>query len=262
MVLGVPTLAQSVPVRGDRWLEVRQVLGIVNFLRRGVSQPARVNLRLDAVGDALITGARSSAVLAADTGVGFVNVSENTTIRVQRLQISADGGRITELAVTGGQVRLRVRPFTHPSSRLEIQTPAGVSGVRGTTWGIAVQPSGQTGIATLEGEVTAEAQGETVLVDGGFQSLIVPGEPPTPPEPLRDDPRLIPVRITLADAQTVRFEGRTDPVNFLMINGEPQLISESGSIDLRLPIPPDRRIQATVITPLGTRQTYELAIPS
>lgn len=252
---------QVLPVRVDRWLEIQQVSGTVTGVIGGSSQPARISERLQNVGDAVITGNASSAVLAVDTAIGSIAVAENTSVLVSELTVLPTGGHITHLEVTGGQVRLELRPFTDPDSELEIETPAGISGVRGTTFGVSVQPSGQTGIATIDGSVTAEAQGQQVEVSQGLQSLIIPGEPPTVPEPLRDDPRLDIQILQKVERRTVQIVGQTDPVNLLVINDEPQTLTRSGEFDLQVPVPDDRRIKVTVITPLGTRQIYELAIP-
>lgn len=255
------TVAQQVlPVRVDRWIEIQQTDGTVTCVVSGVSQADCLSSRLEDVGDAVVTGSGSSARLSVDTGIGFINVSENTTIRIRELGTSPDGSRITKLQVIGGQVRLEVRPFTHPS-QLEIETPAGISGVRGTTFGVSVQPDGRTGVATLDGSVFAEAQGEQVVVDEGLQSLIVPGEPPSPPAPLQDDPQLDVQVLTRIDRQTVQIVGQTDPVNLLVIEGEIQDIDRSGAFNIQFPLSDDRRIQATVTTPLGTRQNYELRVP-
>ncbi|HEY9640009.1 MAG TPA: FecR family protein [Coleofasciculaceae cyanobacterium] len=260
-VAAVATAQQILPVRVDRWLEVQQLQGTVTYRRGQTSQPAQVRTRLERVGDTIITGQRSSATLVVDTGVGTLNIAESTTLQVQKLDVAPDGGQITQLQVMGGQVHLQVRPFTHRSSELEIQTPAGVSGVRGTNFGVSVQPNGTTGVATLEGSVSAAAQGQAVKVDAGLQSLIVPGEPPSPPAALKDDPQLNITLLAALNPATARIVGQIDPVNLLVVADQPQMISRSGEFDVQIPLPSNRRIRAAVTTPLGTRQVYELAVP-
>ncbi|MGJ3253683.1 MAG: FecR family protein [Elainellaceae cyanobacterium] len=253
-----------IQVRVDRWLEVRQVNGTVAF--RPTNQrasPAQVGNRLQRVGDAISTAARSGSILAVDTNIGFIDVSENTLVRLQELRTTSDGGKITRLQIPQGQARLRVRPFTNDSSELEIETPAGWSGVRGTEFGIAVQPDGKMGVATLDGSVITRAQGETVDVDAGFQNLTIPGEPPSPPVPLegRGDPSLRLRVLTTPDNETATIIGQIDPVNLLIIEGLSQTVDPDGRFDVSVPLPPSRRIEAVVITPLSLRQAYELAVP-
>lgn len=251
-----------VQVRTQRWLEVRQVIGQVLFQQGQRSQPAHSGMRLQSVGDGIVTGSRSQSVLAADDGIGFIDVAEDTSVRVQQLQRLPDGGHVTRLFVERGQVSLRIRRFTHRSSELEIQTPAGWSGVRGTEFGLTVQPDGKTGVATRSGAVVARAQGRSVSLRGGFQSLIIPGEPPTPPRPLTTDARLQLNYLAAVDRQTARIEGQIDPVNLLLIADVPQVVDRDGRFQVTVAMPPNRRISAVVITPLGNRQSYELAVPA
>ncbi|NER79609.1 MAG: FecR domain-containing protein [Leptolyngbya sp. SIO1D8] len=246
----------------DRYLRVRSMTGNVMFQNGNTSRTARVGDRLQAVGEGLTTRQVSTARLEVDTGIGFVDVSENTRMRIQRMEIAPDNGRITYIEVPQGQVRLQLRTFTHEGSEFEIQTPAGVSSVRGTEFGVSVQPDGRTGVATLEGLVETAAQGETVEVPEGFQNLTVPGNPPSPAVPLRDDPELtyeIVRRIEGGNRQ-LQFVGQVDPVNLVLVENEPQEIDVNGQFTLPfLPIR-GQRVEITVITPLGNRRDYDLAI--
>ncbi|MEH1870140.1 FecR domain-containing protein [Nostoc sp.] len=170
------------------------------------------------------------------------------------------GGRITQLLVVSGQVNLQVRPLTNKDSRVEIKTPAGVAGVRGTEFGVSVQNDGKMGIGTKEGAVATSAQGETVLVNAGFKNLTIPGQPPLPAVPLREDTRLN-VSQLLAKGKQVQIVGTVDPVNILLINLQPQNVDSNGRFDITVPLPSNRKVEATVSTPLGTKQLYQLAVP-
>jgi len=247
-------------VRVNRWLEVRRSTGEVLYSRGNKFQPAPTGTRLQAVGDTIKTGKRSTAFLALDTEIGFIQVSENTTLSVQQLQTSPQGGRITQLLITNGQVRLQVRPFTKPDSSLEIQTPAGIAGVRGTEYGVSVQTNGKMGVATLRGGVATSAQGKSVLVKAGFQNLTIPGEPPSAPVPLREDTRLD-IRQLVANGNQVRIVGIIDSVNLLAIAKQPQKTDTRGKFDITVNLPPNRLIEVIVVTPLGKQQLYELAVP-
>lgn len=265
VLLGIHTngwAQRNVQVRVDRYLDLQSLSGSVAFQRGDSSRTAEVGDRLQAVGDGLTTGQGAIARLAVDTGIGFLDVSENTQMRIRRMDVAADNGRITHLDVPQGQVRLEVRPFTHEGSELEIHTPAGVSSVRGTEFGVTVQPDGKMGVATLLGAVATLAQEETVEVPEGFQNLTIPGEPPSPAVPLRDDPELKSeiVRTIEGGNRRLRLEGQVDPVNLVLVEEEPQTIDEEGRFTLEFPPLRGTRVQITVITPLGTRQDYDLAI--
>jgi hypothetical protein len=255
---------QSVRVRVNRWLDVQQMTGRVTLYQQNSSRAARVGDRLQNVGDGISTGQQSNAVLAVDTGVGFITVSENTQAIIRTLAIAPDNGRITHLDVPQGQVRLNLRRFTHRGSEVQIHTPAGVSAVRGTEFGVSVQPNGKTGVATLTGAVSTIAQGQAVAVPGGFQNLTFPGEPPSPAVPLQDNTDL---RYTLErqiqrNLRYIRLHGQVDPVNLVFVGETPQDIDREGRFSIRLPAVSRQRLEITVITPLGRQQVHQLVIVS
>ncbi|MBE9156903.1 FecR domain-containing protein [Nodosilinea sp. LEGE 06152] len=258
--LTVAFAAHALPVRVNRGLSVRQLQGEVTLLRPGRSAPAAVGDRLDAVGDGLRTGTRSSVVLEVDTDVGFLDVSERTELRIRTLEMAADGGRITHLSVPRGQVRTRLRRFTNQGSQFEIETPAGISGVRGTEFGVSVQENGKTGIAILTGAVDTSAVGETVAVPAGFQNLIWPGEPPTQPVPLRDDPGLTYERQVIFENRTryVSMTGRVDPVNTVLVDGAPQAVDRQGEFRITRLATARLRVEVVVTTPLGRQEIHEI----
>lgn len=259
--------AHPLTVQGDRWLAITHVRGRVELRPyQGAARWAQVGDRLASVGDILMTGPNSSARLIVDQQAGAVSVAENSKLQVQTLSTTSRGGRITVIDVLRGQVRMTVRSLTNPDSRLEIHTPAGISGVRGTDYGVTVQPDGRTGVATSEGSVYVIAQGSTVSVSADLQTTILPGEPPEPPVPLRDDPTLFVESMSVLPGSIpsnpmVRVAGFTDVVNLLEINDDPKLLNREGRFDVVVPMTADRRVQVSVLTPLGTEQQYVLVVP-
>lgn len=256
------TWPQPVNVRVQRWLAVRQNRGQVQFRQQGRMRAVKAGDRLQAVGDGIITGKQATAMLEVDTGVGFIQVAENTRVEVRSLGLASDNGRITTLSVPYGQVRLRLRPFTHRGSNLEIHTPAGVSAVRGTEFGVSVQPNGKTGLATLSGNVATQAQANTVFVPGGSQNFTIPGEAPTQAVPLQDNTQL---RYDLdrgiqQGVRTLRLIGQVDPVNLVFVGETSVPTDRSGKFSLSLPAIYAQRFQITVVTPLGRKQTHDLFI--
>lgn len=255
-------VAQPLQVRVNRWLDVRQVVGEVTYLTAQRSLPAQVGMRLQTAGEGIATGANASTILGVDTGIGTIQVAERTSLRIRELRLLPTGGRITRLQVSAGQARLQVRRFTHPDSELEIETPAGLSGVRGTLFGVAVHPDGKMGIATLEGAVATTAQGQSVRVDAGFQNLTIPGEAPLPAVPIQDNQaRLQLRRLTTVGNNNARVVGRIDPVNLLTVVGQPQTVDRNGEFDITVAMPANRQIEVDVTTPLGNRQVYRIAVP-
>jgi hypothetical protein len=135
--------------------------------------------------------------------------------------------------------------------------------VRGTYFGVTVHPDGKTGVATREGNVETRAQGQMVAVQAGFQSLVIPGEAPTTPTPIPKvgSARLQLQRLVARGEGTAWIVGKIDPVNLLLIVDKPQIVDRGGNFDVTVAMPQTRRISVTVITPLGERQAYELAVP-
>ncbi|MEL7333342.1 MAG: FecR family protein [Cyanobacteria bacterium J06560_2] len=259
---------QSRTIRGNRWLTIADLSGPVEIVPFRLSRRlAQRGDRLDSVGDMLITGPDAFVRLEVDLAVGFVTMAENSQLQIRTLSTTSTGGRVTELFVLRGRVRLRIRTLTDPDSRLEIHTPAGVSGVRGTEFGVAVRSDGQTGVATQEGSVFSSAQGQTVLVNAEQQSIIRPGEPPTEPIPLRDDPALFIEVIRPTDerdgqgARLVEVAGYTDFVNLLTVNNNELLLDRAGRFETLVSSPSNGRIPVSITTPLGTTQQYELVAP-
>lgn len=252
----------TIPVRVDRYLAVKTMNGEVRFQAGDTARAARTGDRLQAVGDGLVTQQNSSARLEVDTGIGFVNVSENTQMQIQKMAIAPDNGRVTHINVSQGQVRLELRSFTHEGSELEIHTPAGVGSVRGTEFGVTVQPDGNMGIATRAGAVATIAQSQTVVVPAGFQNLTVPGQPPSPPVPLRDDPGLEVeiVRTVIGGNRRLQLVGQVDPVNQVLSEAVSLAVDAQGRFTLEFLPVVGTRAQITVITPLGNRRDYDLAI--
>ncbi len=253
---------QSLQVRIERWLEVKQLLGKVTREQGSSSYFARVGDRLRAVNDGITTGKNSSATLLVDTGIGTISLTENTQLKIQELAMAPDNGRITRLQVMSGRALLRIRRFNHRGSRLEIRTPAGLSGVRGTEFGLNIQPSGKTGLAVREGKVVSSAQGQAVAVLGGFQNFTIPGEAPSTPTPLTEDTRIQYrfQQVIERRVRKVRLVGKVDPVNSVSVEGTPQSTNREGVFitDFKL-LPNSLKIQVEVTTPLGKREIHELA---
>ncbi|MEM8602306.1 MAG: FecR domain-containing protein [Cyanobacteria bacterium P01_H01_bin.121] len=244
----------------NRWLEVRQARGNVT-LRASSPTAAKVGDRLTQVGQGISTGGRSSTILAADDGIGFIRVSEDTDLRLTRLTTLSNGGKVTEVTVTRGQARLNVRRFNNPSSRLEIKTPAGVAAVRGTEFGVTVNSvNSQMGIATRSGSVAAIAQGRNVAVRPNQYSLIIPGEPPTPPRPLPQAPQLSVQRLTRSGNQ-IQLQATTEPPNLVFVNDQPIALDRNGQLNSSITASGQSEIEILVRNPFGEERAYRVQAP-
>lgn len=247
----------SLPTRADtgRWLQIERVAGEVSILTP-TSRAARVGDRLAAVGQGMSTGPQASANLQLDGSIGTVAVAQNTDMTIQQLSVLPDGARVTVLDVPRGQVRLQVRSFTNPNSRLELHSPSGVAAVRGTEFGISVDAAGKTSIATEEGQVVATAQNASVSLDPGLVSTIQPGEPPTPPRRL-DRELDIRWETQARRGNRLRIACYVDPANTLLIDGQEVPISRTGYFAGTLPtVSTGRTVTFTVRNPLGEVRSH------
>lgn len=255
--------------RATQWLELKTATGDVTYQpAQQTAQPAQLGDRLVDVGDAIQTSADSTAQLAFDREIGSILLRESTVLQVDILETEATGGRITHLAVPQGTARLQVRRFNNPNSRLTVTTPAGIAGVRGTVFGVAVDPTGKTTVATAEGAVVVSGAGETVRLDTDFYSVVQPGEAPSPPQALADTNfdldlrQLDPLAGPGTTTPSVRLVARVHPINVAFANGMPASVDRDGHLDAVIPLSANRRLTFTLRSPLGDERTYELSVPA
>jgi hypothetical protein len=255
---------RGIQVRTNQWLKVEKVIGNVRYRNfyNYANRPAQVGDLLQSTSDEISTGANGSAVLSVDTGVGSIYVSENTTLQIGSLRIASDNGRITNLFIPRGKARLQIRKFTNRGSQLNIQTPAGISGVRGTKFVAIAKPNGNMVLTTFEGSVATTAQNQTKMVKGGFQNLTVVGEPPSNPVPISNDASLKYVinRQASGSGRSIVLSGYTNPFNAVKVNGLEQSLDRSGKFSIQLPATSSLTVKVTVETSMGKIQVYDIPI--
>ncbi|PZU99806.1 MAG: hypothetical protein DCE90_00450 [Pseudanabaena sp.] len=254
----------SFQIRTNQWVRVDNVTGNVVYRspNNRLTRTARVGDRLQNANDEISVGTGSSATLSVDTGVGTIYVAENTTIRVNSFRIAADNGRITNLLIPRGKARLQIRRFTNRGSQLNIRTPSGISGVRGTEFVVIARLNGNTVLTTLEGNVASSAQNRTEMVRSGFQNLTVLGQPPSKPVPIQDDPsfRYVIEKQSSIAGRSISLIGYTNPFNTVKVDGLEQSLDRNGKFLLQLPAPSNLRVNVQVETPQGKVQNYEIPI--
>ncbi|PSB02737.1 FecR family protein [Merismopedia glauca] len=247
--------------RPTYWLEIRQFRSQVTYQPvKNRSRSARIGDRLQKIGDRITTAKLAEATLVFDDGIGSVKVTEDTILQIKRMQTTPSGGRITLLSVPKGLARLQIRRFKNTSSRLQIQTPAGVAGVRGTEFGVGVDSTGKTLVATYSGMVTATAQGKTVNVNPGFFSVIIPGQPPTNPQPIEKEICLNVQTLTEVDTDKARLIAQVKPSSMVFVDGQSVPTSKEGKFEIQAPINSDRRVSVSVRNPGGEEKTYLLKV--
>jgi hypothetical protein len=253
----------SLQFKVNRAIVIQKISGQVFRLSHDQSTPANVGDKLQRIGDGIRTGSQSQAVLALDTKSGTLELSADTILSIKQIETSPKGGHITRLALTQGQVRVKLKTLLNPESKFEIQTPSSVSGVRGTVFGVAVQPTGDTAIAIESGHVIVVSHDQSLNLFKGETAFI-----PIVAQPIRPIAAVEPPSLSLAwltpihtsEGSQVRIAGATSPLNLLQIAHQTLAIDHQGAFDYQVPLPQNRRIPVVITTPLGSQRHYELVV--
>ncbi|MEG4585283.1 FecR domain-containing protein [Microcoleus sp. MOSTC5] len=291
--------AETIKAQGTavgRSLEIQEIRGTVSFKGR----PAVVGDRLLAPGDEIITGPDSTARLAIDNYTGIVEVAEKTTVRISDLSSRAGGEKDTAIFVSRGRVRLSIgkTAATTPAANtstiippnqiaalntfsglgkssqiaqqkssaktapVRVETPEGVAGVRGTSFGVSVG-EGKTAVETIEGAVavSGSSSDSEVVVNGGNATTIFPQTSPVAPSA---SPRLAQLKVRSLgrlSGNIYRLSGQINPINIIYVNNEAIKIDRNGNFKIQGILPPSRRLKIVVRGPSTTERHYSIAVP-
>lgn len=135
---------------------------------------ASAGMKLKA-GDRVTTGEDGSVLLIFFEG-SVIEIGPGSDISVEELARDAATGSTTVSVwqLVGSTVN-RVQKLADSSSKYEVETPSGVAVVRGTTFSLEVDESGDTELHTEEGNVWFTAGGVTVVVGPGEDASASPG---------------------------------------------------------------------------------------
>lgn len=254
---------QTIEVRVKRAFQLRDLVGEVEIKYNDRPwQQAKSGFELTNVGEQVKTGKRSRVSLQMDLGIGAIQLAPSSLIQLRGISVQSDQSRLSLFNLPYGSARIKLRRFTNPNTRFELQTPAGLSSVRGTEFGIAVQPAGKTSVAVLDGRVNTSAQGVSVDVDAGFQNFTIPGQPPSEPVPLQNntDLEFTTERTFTGIRRQLVGVGQVDPVNMVFVNGELTDTDADGRFRVPLPSVNFPKLQVLVQTPLGDEKNYDLQV--
>ncbi|MGB3265206.1 MAG: FecR domain-containing protein [Microcoleus sp.] len=287
------TNAQGTSAR--RSLQITEIRGKVSFKGR----QAAAGDRLEALGDEIITGADSTARIAIDNNIGIVEVAENTAVKISNLSGSAEGEKETAIFVSRGRVRLSIgktaaaTPAANTSTTIppnqiaalntfsglgnsiqiaqqkksartapvRVETPEGVAGVRGTSFGVSVI-DGKTSVETIEGAVAVSGSTDSeVIVNGGSATTVFSQSPPAP---ISASPRLAELKVRSLfrlSGNIYRLSGQINPIDIIYVNNEAIKIDREGKFKIQGVLPPSRRLNIVVRSPSVRERHYSLAVP-
>ena len=293
-----PSPAETIKAQGTasgRSLEIREIRGTVTFKGR----QAVVGDRLLVPGDEIITGPNSTARLAIDNNIGIVEVAEKTAVKISSLS-GAGGEKDTAIFVSLGRVRLSIgkTAATTPAANtstiippnqiaslntfsglgklnqiaqqkssartapVRVETPEGVAGVRGTSFGVSVGPDGKTSVSTIEGAVVVSGRTDSeVVVNAGSATTIFPQTPPVAPSASRRLAQLKVRSLFRLSGDIYRLSGQINPIDLIYVNDEAIKIDRNGNFNIQGILPPSRRLKIVVRGPSVRERHYSLAVP-
>ncbi len=131
-------------------------------------------------GDWVKTSSEGRAVITFFEGSSTA-IEPGTIVCVQELFSTIEGSTTVKLNQQVGQTWNRVEKLFDPSSSFEVETSAAAAVVRGTLIGINAEEDGATAVKVFDGEANVTGQGQQVTVTTGWQTIVPPGAPPSPP---------------------------------------------------------------------------------
>jgi len=174
-LVGCGGVGEAIPCK------ISSVAGDVQVLRSGSTDSAKATNGMELkVGDTIKTGSNGSANLTFFDG-SVMEIKASSEILVNELSTASTGSTAVGLKELVGSTINRIGKLVDSSSKYEVETPAAVAVVRGTTFDLVVQQTGFTTLKSEEGSVSFTASGVTVTVNKGFQSSAAMGGTPSTP---------------------------------------------------------------------------------
>lgn len=129
-------------------------------------------------GDSVRTG--DGASLSLDfTEETVTRVEPNAQVKILEATVASEGEKqVIVLRQDSGVTHNKVQKLPSADSRFEIRTPAAVISVRGTEFIVDVAEDGTTAVDVIEGLVHVTAQGTTVALAAGQDTVVQPGSRP------------------------------------------------------------------------------------
>jgi prepilin-type processing-associated H-X9-DG protein len=161
--------------------KISSVAGDVQVLRNGSTESVKATNGMELkVGDTIKTGSNGSANLTFFDG-SVMEIKANSEILINELSTATTGSTTVSLMEQVGSTINRIGKLVDSSSKYEVETPAAVAIVRGTTFNLVVQQTGFTTLKSEEGSVSFTGGNKTWIVKAGEQSTAAVGEDASAP---------------------------------------------------------------------------------
>ena len=164
--------------------QLTEVKGNVSLVRgQAAPVPLRKNDTVQA-GDEILTDRKSSAT---------IRMPDSSTVRIypnSHVALRTETGPWKEfLHVLLGNVRVQIEKLSGRPNPKALTTPTAIIAVRGTIFGVAVEPTGDTRVGVGKGLVSVANQlhpGDEVMVKAGQSVWVRRDQRPTAPEMMRE----------------------------------------------------------------------------
>ncbi|OGO07747.1 MAG: hypothetical protein A2Y92_03025 [Chloroflexi bacterium RBG_13_57_8] len=130
-------------------------------------------------GDTIKAGVSSKAQITFFEG-STIELQANAQVKVAEIGISSTGSTTIRLSQQLGKTVSRVKKLVDADSRYEVETPAAIAAVRGSTMAVTVNSYGKTIVANEGGDIRVIVDGIEYIIHEGMQRTIEPGQPPGP----------------------------------------------------------------------------------
>jgi hypothetical protein len=150
-------------------------------------------------GDIVRTEADGYAAVEFFDG-SILTLHPDSILRLNLMQAYAAGLSDVRVGLSPGRAETRARAQPEQPSRFEIDTPAGITSVRGTDFRVSVPADERASRSeVLEGDVVVTGAGKAVDVPAGYGTVTRAGEPPGAPVALLPPPDLTALPASLSN---------------------------------------------------------------
>lgn len=177
-------LAACAPADTGRTAQISELRNTVNARETAGLEWALANEgQVVKVGGGVRTGADSRVRVDTAEG-GIVRIGANTEFELLSLPLDADNP-VTRLRLDAGKLWVAVGEALGAASSVEIETPTGVSSVRGSLMSVTQDAAGRLRITCLEGACRlSNAAGATDAVAGQQTEITAAAQAPAPATPM------------------------------------------------------------------------------
>lgn len=212
----------------------------------------------------LASGAIDLEILQGRATFALPSLSETNSAGLENFLTAATGLKTLE-SPDISQINLDDNPGIAQNSargnyNFRVRTPTGVTGVRGTAFGVDVGPNGQTGVSGVSGTVVAAAQDREQSVNGGQYVVISPNSPPTLVESTPPHAELKVLVHQTRGGNRVRVFGQVDRLDLVYINGQAIETDPDGKFAVILDRPTSRLLRFVVRGPAIRERVYEIPV--